>query len=188
MSTYPTLRELMKLHPEADKFRWTGWRFDDPELYIQTPVHWISDNEFQAIVYYRKDTYLPDRQMWRDGPCDGYHWEVYTEISDTTTATKYDNDKPPLSLLSRSALEGCAKVLGFGAEKYAAHNWRQGMEWSRVISSLLRHTMAFNEGEDIDPESGLPHVYHMMCNAMFLADYYTNNIGKDDRYEGIQST
>lgn len=96
---------------------------------------------------------------------------------------RYDDGKPPLTLLDPLALEGTAAVLGFGAKKYSANNWKKGMAWSKVIGSLMRHTLKFISGEDLDPESGLPHVDHIMCNAMFLSYYYRKHKAKDDRYK-----
>lgn len=97
-------------------------------------------------------------------------------------AIKFDTQKPATELLSRVALEGVARVLGFGAQKYAAHNWRLGMEWGRVAGAAMRHLLAFIDGEDIDPESGLPHVDHLMCCAMFLSEYQKKNLGTDNRH------
>ena len=100
-------------------------------------------------------------------------------------AFRLDTGKNRLDLLSVIAMEGTAQVMTFGAIKYAEHNWRKGMKWSRCISSLLRHTFKFIAGEDIDPESGLPHVDHMACNVMFLQEYYRNNKDLDDRYRSV---
>lgn len=99
-------------------------------------------------------------------------------------AKKFDNGKAPVNLLPREGLEQIAKVLGFGAQKYDAHNWRKGMDWSRLIAAAQRHIIAFNEGEDIDPESGLNHLAHAGCCIMFLLDYFKNHKDKDDRYKG----
>lgn len=84
---------------------------------------------------------------------------------------KYDQGKPRMDLLDAAALEGLAKVLTFGANKYAADNWRAGIQYSRLISSLLRHLAAIQRGELIDPESGLPHIDHLGCNWMFLSNF-----------------
>lgn len=100
------------------------------------------------------------------------------------TGIKHDNDKPRLELISRRALEGLAAVLGFGAKKYAAHNWRGGLEYSRLIGAALRHINAFNDGEDLDPESTLSHIDHAQCCLMFLSDQIKRGTGLDDRYEG----
>lgn len=83
--------------------------------------------------------------------------------------TKFDQDKPRMDLIDADAMEGLAKVLTFGAAKYAAHNWRGGLAYSRLVSSLLRHLNAIQRGEYTDPESGLPHIDHVGCNWMFLS-------------------
>src|SRR5690348_15045125 len=72
------------------------------------------------------------------------------------TGQKFDQEKPRTDLLDPVALEGLAKILTFGAKKYAAHNWRGGISYSRLIAAALRHTFAILRGEDVDPESGLP--------------------------------
>lgn len=110
---------------------------------------------------------------------------------------RYNAGKPVLHLVSRAALIGTARVLEWGARKYAAHNWRKGMDWTTPVDSMLRHLFAWLEGEDRDicPEhagarpddctkcSGLPHVDHIACNAMFLQEYVHRNIGTDDRWK-----
>lgn len=104
------------------------------------------------------------------------------------SAIKFDSEKPRMELLSRVALEGCAQVLAFGSRKYAAHNWRRGLAWSRLIGAALRHLTAIMDGEDIDPESGLPHVDHLACCVMFLSEYQKKNLGTDDRWKPNNTT
>lgn len=98
-------------------------------------------------------------------------------------AARFDTGKPRLDLISSVAINGTATILAFGACKYAANNWRKGMDWSRCIASMLRHTFAFMGGEDLDPESGLPHIDHIACNVMFLQEYYRTHKHLDDRYK-----
>lgn len=103
----------------------------------------------------------------------------------TTEATgvKYDGEKPRVDLLDPQALEGIAAVLAFGAKKYAADNWRGGISYRRLIGAALRHTFAIMRGEDIDPESGLPHVDHLGCCWMFLSNMMKTRPDLDDRYK-----
>ena len=96
---------------------------------------------------------------------------------------KHDGAKPPLDLVDPYFVEGVADVLGFGARKYARHNWRNGIAYSRLISAAYRHLNAINKGEDLDPESGLPHVFHLGCNAMFLASMMQTRPDLDDRWK-----
>jgi hypothetical protein len=97
--------------------------------------------------------------------------------------SKYDSSKPRMDLLDADFLEGVANVLTFGANKYAAHNWRGGIAASRLIAAAYRHLGAINKGEDIDAESGLPHVYHASCCLMFLASMLNTRPDLDDRWK-----
>lgn len=97
--------------------------------------------------------------------------------------TKYDQDKPPMALLDSDFLEEIASVLGFGASKYAADNWRNGISYRRLISAAYRHLGAINRGEDIDPESGLPHTGHLGCCIMFLSAMGKLHPELDDRWK-----
>jgi len=94
---------------------------------------------------------------------------------------KHDDGKPRMDLLDRHALEEIARVLGFGAQKYAAHNWRRGISYSRLTAAALRHLHAFNDGEDIDTESGLSHLAHLGCCVMFLLNMQKTRPDLDDR-------
>lgn len=102
---------------------------------------------------------------------------------DWNKGQKFDQDKPRVDLLDPLALEGLAKVLTFGAKKYAAHNWRGGISYSRILGGLVRHTFAIMRGEDIDPESGLPHIDHLGCCWMFLSNFMKTRPDLDDRWK-----
>jgi len=94
---------------------------------------------------------------------------------------KFDKEKTRQDLVPAFAQEQFAKVLTFGAKKYAPHNWENGMKWSRIIGAILRHTFAILRGEDYDPETGLLHSAHIMCEASFLTEYYRIYPQGDDR-------
>ena len=104
-------------------------------------------------------------------------------------AVKADVGKPPLSMLPANALVAVAAVLDFGANKYGRDNWRQGFSYSRLVDAMLRHIYAFQEGEDCDPETGLNHIAHAACCALFLLHYIENAVGVDpgdDRPNTVQ--
>jgi hypothetical protein len=108
---------------------------------------------------------------------------VTATIVNLGNATKHDDGKAPMNLLSREALEQTAMVMAFGKDKYAAHNWRKGFQWSRPLSAAIRHIMAFNDGEDKDPESGLSHLAHAACCIMFLLEFEKTHKELDDRWK-----
>lgn len=97
------------------------------------------------------------------------------------TAQRFDIGKPRFSLIPPYPLEEVAKVLTMGALKYSDRNWEKGMKWTRCIDSLERHLNAFKKGENVDPESGLPHLAHVCVNSMFLLQYEKTYPQGDDR-------
>lgn len=101
----------------------------------------------------------------------------------TKKAERFNTGKPKLSfnLLSAEANEGEARVWEYGATKYARGNWLKGCPWTEAADSLLRHTSALLNGEDIDPESGLPHADLAHCSAKILAHSYHTRKDLDDR-------
>lgn len=102
--------------------------------------------------------------------------------------TKHDGGKPDMALLDSEWLLGVAEVLTFGKKKYAAQNWRGGLEVMRLLSAALRHIFAFLRGEDSDPESGLPHLHHASCCLMFASWMVKNRPELDDRYKGDEKS
>lgn len=96
--------------------------------------------------------------------------------------TKHDGQKSRVELLDPEFLLDVGDVLAFGAHKYAAHNWRGGISYSRLIGAALRHLLAILRGEDLDPESGLPHTGHLGCCVMFLSWMMKHRKDLDDRY------
>lgn len=97
-------------------------------------------------------------------------------------ALRYNQGKPQWSLVDFDALEDMVRVLEYGCNKYAAHNWRKGLSINQIYESMMRHLISFINGENDCPESGLPHVGHICCNAMFLSYMYKYRPDFDDRY------
>jgi len=92
---------------------------------------------------------------------------------------KHDKEKIRMDLLPFDALEEVAKILTFGAKKYSANNW-QNVENAkeRYEAALLRHLSAHKKGEKIDNDSGLSHLSHVACNALFLIWFELNEVDK----------
>lgn len=119
-------------------------------------------------------------------------------MSGKNEALRYNTGKPKWSLVHFKSLLPMVRVLEYGAHKYSvfksdtldfipgsqvtqeqakklellssgADNWKKGLGRQNIIDSLLRHAAAIADGEWLDEESGLPHIGHLMCNAMFFA-------------------
>lgn len=76
-----------------------------------------------------------------------------------------------ISLLGTESWKDCARVFEYGKKKYAAWNWAKGMPWSVALACGARHLIAILDGEETDPESGLPHRGHVVCNIVMLLQY-----------------
>lgn len=85
-------------------------------------------------------------------------------------------------LIPVGAMATVAQLYGKGADKYAAHNWRKGYEWSKSYAALQRHATAFWEGEDLDPEMQLPHMASVVFHALTLITFMQEQPGFDDRF------
>lgn len=111
---------------------------------------------------------------------------------------RFNDGKVKWSLVDFEALESMVRVLEYGTHKYSIFadehgdqftgkevtpeqaslmtlilsgrdNWKKGLKVTGVMESLMRHAIAILNGEMIDSESGLEHIGHLMCNAMFAA-------------------
>jgi hypothetical protein len=110
--------------------------------------------------------------------------EVYTERATEEKALsegiKYDSDKPRMDLLIKNlalAVEEVVKVLTYGAKKYPdADNWKKLDELERrYCGSSMRHEIAHNKGELIDPESDCYHLSHKICGDLFRLQHMLEN-------------
>lgn len=96
-------------------------------------------------------------------------------------ATKDDWGKLRFDLIPPIPLSELAAIYTMGAAKYNDDNWLKGMNWRRVRAAIERHLNAFDRGEDVDPESGLPHVMHAAWGCFTLSQYMRTHRDWDDR-------
>lgn len=103
-------------------------------------------------------------------------------LKDTNPKTRYGQAKPPLALVPGSALLFMAEALRDGSDKYGQANWRTDpVSASTYSNALLRHFFAWQEGEDVDPTSGVPHLAHAMTNIAIILDAMACGMLIDDR-------
>jgi hypothetical protein len=166
------------------------------------PISWRSpEPELQKILTQQLMRYEKMRE--NDGHLletqEELQQSVQTEIgfvydvkasSDSKETMKDDSNKVPLDLLPIEPLFHAAEVLAFGAKKYEANSWRDKsksrVKWSRTYGSVMRHLMLFWKGEDIDSESGLPHIYMALTQLMFLAYDFEFFQEADDRHKSTK--
>jgi hypothetical protein len=125
----------------------------------------------------------------RSSPADLYDGDRFVLFEENplrqrsvTGGAKDNRGKSRVDLLPSKPLIAIGDVLEYGARKYKPHNWRLGLAWSDTMASLQRHLLAFNDGENLDPETGRPHLAHAGCQLLFLLEYYLTCTGTDDRW------
>ena len=89
---------------------------------------------------------------------------------------KADAGKPRPTLVPVGLIEAVTAVREYGTAKYHdPDNWRQ-VEPQRYRYALCRHWLAYLRGEQCDPESGLPHLWHLVTNGAFLIEMEAGNV------------
>lgn len=84
---------------------------------------------------------------------------------------KADDGKPRISLVPMQIVRDVAVIREYGNNKYGSKEGWRTVEAGRYIDALGRHTLAFLENPlSVDEESGLPHLWHLECNAAFLSE------------------
>lgn len=90
--------------------------------------------------------------------------------------------KVPFSTVSALIIAEIGLGMLEGARKYGRHNYRiAGVRASVYYDAAMRHLAAWWEGQDIDPDSGLPHIVKAMSTLAVLRDAQHNGKMFDDR-------
>lgn len=105
------------------------------------------------------------------------------------TGVKFDQGKVRISILPGLAIEQVAKVGEFGAKKYGDYNYKLGMPVTKYINAAFRHIFIqwLFKNEDLDQESGLPHLAHGAWNILTALEQSILKPEFDDRYKVSKS-
>ena len=103
-------------------------------------------------------------------------------IKESNPKDSLGTKKVPLSGMPAPVLLECGLVKLHGDLKYGRYNWRDaGVRSSVYYDACIRHLMAWWEGEDEDPDSGVHHLAHAMTGLAVLRDSQLQGNCKDDR-------
>ena len=85
---------------------------------------------------------------------------------------KNDEGKARWDLIDLDFVQEGVDVLTFGAEQYGENNWQEVENAeNRYFAALMRHIVAYRNGETHDLDSGVSHLAHAFCNLMFLRHF-----------------
>lgn len=92
---------------------------------------------------------------------------------------KDDEGKLRYDLMPPWALEQVVEVLTYGAGHYSPNGWRLVPDAkARYTAALMRHLEKWRQENDIDGGTGLPHLAHVICNAIFLLELERAEVDK----------
>lgn len=90
--------------------------------------------------------------------------------------------KPPISLCPSGLLVPLSKVVQLGAKKYGKTNWRSTkVRYTVYVDAAFRHLLQALDGEDLDSESGQPHLAHVAACVAIVLDADAVGTLIDDR-------
>lgn len=162
----------VELHPE-------DWHGELPEL---DDGYTVDGSMFHVVNV--------DRVIPRDGePYCLVSLHIYNHPAPMADDKKLSNpkdaigiSKAPMSVVPGPFLHALGLALMEGALKYGRHNYRTaGIRYSVYYDAAVRHLTAWWEGEDIDPDSGLPHPVKAAACMAILFDAMLRENGTDDR-------
>ena len=95
------------------------------------------------------------------------------DIPPKLPGAKSDEGKLDLTMVPPEIILAVAEIRRYGNQKYAdPQNWR-AVPPEKIHKALIRHAVAMWEDPwALDPESGMPHLWHLACNAAFLCAMY----------------
>jgi hypothetical protein len=90
--------------------------------------------------------------------------------------------KPALALIPSGALIPVCAVHAHGHAKYGPYNWRETpVEAMTYAHAIMRHLVAWIDGEDLDPETGLSHIAHISAGGNIVLDADSLGMLNDNR-------
>jgi len=90
--------------------------------------------------------------------------------------TKINTDLVPFELQIAAAVG-----LGLGEIKYAARNFEKGLSYRSLINSIERHCKALKDGEELDPDTKIPHYMLIAASTAMLVHNIMQDVIIDDR-------
>ena len=179
---------------------------DNEKLPLNPKFTWCYPEEQETLVNPCAEITLGAEDKWNNLFLDSFFLDRIDEESDTEEFICEDQDcscresdeegpterrnpknaaastKVPLSTLPVPVLCEVAGALGEGMIQYGKHNWRgDRIEEAEYYDAALRHLMAWIEGQDIDPKSGIHHVSKAIAGLMVLRDAQIQGLTIDNR-------
>jgi len=168
----------------AARLRAVGHQVINPaelhEASSEVPWDWYLRRDLAELV---KCSQVVMLQGWErsKGARLGANETIHTS---TTGAKKAGNDER-YDLIPAEPLRMLARHYGVGAKKYDDDNWRKGYDWRLSFAAMMRHAWQFWAGEDIDEETGTPHIIAVAWHSFTLAEFMAIHPEFDTRLKSL---
>jgi hypothetical protein len=189
--------ELLCYHsePPTEKFFTKGksyvvHRVTDKGVYVkdnEDTDHFLSHKFINTQFIRESRTCIPSQAEDAYRAFDRFLSRVETARQDQNSKDTNPKDaigtaKVPMSTVSAVVLAELGVGMAEGGLKYGRHNYRvAGVRASVYYDAAMRHLMAWFEGEDIDPDSGMSHISKAMASCAVLRDAMVRGKMIDDR-------
>lgn len=129
--------------------------------------------EADAVIAER-DKRRFERATGVDGAWDDNNSPVAVMDERKKATKKVDHGKPNLSIIldAKRTMSDFAVIIEEGGKKdgRTLTSWKDYDDARGLESALMRHLLAWHNGEKKDPESGLSHLSHVVANAIMLRE------------------
>jgi len=101
----------------------------------------------------------------------------------TSKGKKFDGKKPRVDLIPPEFTIGTADALTFGGKKYGEHNFKEGIQYSRLLGAAKRHIELELANVGVDGDSKLDH-WKLACASLAMYAFMVRNrSAMDDRFQ-----
>lgn len=113
---------------------------------------------------------------------DDHTARAFHMLKATNPKDAIGTSKAPMSTVPAAVLAEVGVAMLEGACKYGRSNFRiAGVRASVYYDAAMRHLMAWWEGEDTDPDSGMSHITKAVTSLVVLRDAMIQGMCTDDR-------
>ena len=162
-------REVFQTHCDACGIGSSGcdlvWRNVDCTLFRNNPYEAARLMGYEVV-----EEMLENAGEMREPQLNAENKEDNMDKPLVDQQAKADAGKLEIDMVPTQIIRDIAEVRMYGNRKYHdPQNWKT-VELRRYRDALYRHWLAYLKGEKCDQESGLPHLWHLACNASFLIE------------------
>ena len=168
---------VLKMEPDEITSMYRDAKNKFKQVQILAEMNCVSNKEMAQWLEDHGHTvdsrYFPERRLRKTGSNIPVPTRIPPAPKKADQTAKADAGKPRLTLVPMQILWDIAEVREYGCDKYpngGTENWKQ-VEEDRYWEAAFRHFLkCIHDHKAVDPESGIQHFKHLLCNLAFIAE------------------